>query len=196
SEARGWLGLRPERAHPEGNAMGLRRKMHSLVFAPPVLAGGVKSLYAVCEWLNELGCSPISPFYAPQLATWFHHHCQLYDYSYAPDVLVYPEVYQPYVEGKYHICFALGKHAPIAPHANVTVCKSSAILRWVEAQHPTMPTVHILPSIKRSIFEYDGRPKKDMICYMTRPHKHPETAQLLRDRYGEKVMEIVNVSEA
>jgi hypothetical protein len=59
-----------------------------------------------------------------------------------------------------------------------------------------MPTVLILPSINRAVFEYDGRPKKDIICYITRPDKHPETACLLRERYGDKVIEIVNSSEA
>jgi glycosyltransferase involved in cell wall biosynthesis len=31
---------------------------------------------------------------------------------------------------------------------------------------------------------------------MTRPHKHPEIAQLLRDRYGEKVVEIIGRPES
>jgi hypothetical protein len=180
----------------EGYFLGRRRKIDSIVFAPSFMAGGVKSLYAVCEWLNDLGRSTIMPFNQPKLSSWFEHRCEPYDYSYFPDVLVYPEIYQPYVAGKYHVCFALGKHALIQPHANLVVCKSNEILRWVKEQHSNISTVLVLPSIERSIFEYDGRPKKDVICYMTRPHKHPETAQLLRDVYGDKVLEIMNFSEA
>lgn len=176
--------------------MARRGNINSIVFAPSFMAGGVKSLYAVCEWLNELGRSTIMPFQQPNLTSWFEHRCELYDYSYFPDVLVYPEVYQPYVEGKYHICFALGKHALIQPHANLIVCKSIEILNWATEQHPNIPTVLVLPSIERSIFEYDGRQKKDLICYMTRHHKYPETAQLLRSWYDEQVMEIINFSEA
>jgi hypothetical protein len=172
------------------------RTINSIVFAPYFQAGGVKSLYAVCEWLNDLGRSAIAPFVEPKLISWFEHRCELYDYSYAPDVVIYPEVYQPYVKGKYHICFALGKRAPIDPHANLIVCKSLEVLNWVKQQCPNSSTALILPSIDRSVFEYQGGPKKEIICYMTRPLKHPETAQLLREEYGDKVMEIVDFSEA
>lgn len=175
----------------------MKRVIDSIVFAPSFLAGGVKSLYSVCGWLNDLGRSTIAPFSEPKLAAWFDHDRELYDYSYSPDVLVYPEVYQPHVDGtKYHICFALGKHGLIEPHADLTVCKSYEILNWVQEQHPNMPTALILPSIDRSVFEYDGRPKRDIICYMTRSDKHPETASLLRREYGDKVMEIIEFSEA
>lgn len=171
--------------------------MNSIVFAPPFQYGGVKSLYSVCEWLKDAGRSTISPFGAPHLATWFTHGCELYDYSYSPDVLVYPEVYQPHVgASKYHICLALGKNGLVEPHADLTVCRSREILDWVKKQHPKMRATLILPSINRSVFEYDGRQKKDTICYMTRPHKHPETAQLLRKQYGSQVLEIVDFSEA
>src|SRR5439155_13658968 len=78
----------------------------------------------------------------------------------------------------------------------LTVCRSREILDWVKKQHPQMPAVLILPSIDMSVFEYDGRPKKDTICYMTRPDKHPETARLLRNQYGNKVLEIVDFSQA
>jgi hypothetical protein len=156
----------------------------------------VKSLYAVSQWLNDLGRSTIMPFVEPRLVSWFQHKCELYDYSYAPDVLIYPEVYQPYVEGKYHICFALGKRSLIEPHANLVVCKSREILSWVREQHSGISTALILPSIERSVFEYDDSPKQEIICYMTRPQKHPETARLLRDMYGSKVLEIVGFSEA
>ncbi|MBD0372496.1 MAG: hypothetical protein ICV60_16755 [Pyrinomonadaceae bacterium] len=172
------------------------REINSIVFAPYFLAGGVKSLYAVCEWLNDLGRSTIAPFVAPKLVSWFEHRCELYDYSYFPDLLIYPEVYQPYVKGKYHICFALGKRTPIEPHANLIVCKSQEVLDWVKEQYSNISTALVLPSIKRSVFEYNGAPKKEIICYMTRPQKHPETAQLLRKEYGDKVMEIVDFSEA
>ncbi|HEV2915307.1 MAG TPA: hypothetical protein VGX92_18655 [Pyrinomonadaceae bacterium] len=174
----------------------MEQNLDSIVFAPPFQSGGVKSLYALCEWLNEVGRCTIAPFDEPRLATWFEHHCELYDFSYSPAVLVYPEVYQPRVDGKYHICFVLGKRSLIEPHANLLVCKSPEIMDWVREQHPNISSVLVLPSIERSVFEYDGRPKKDVICYMTRPHKHPETAQLLRDKYGDKVREIVNFSEA
>ena len=56
---------------------------------------------------------------------------------------------------------------------------------WVKQQNPKLRTVLIEPSIHRSIFEYDGRPKREQICYMTRAHKFPETAGLLRERYRE-----------
>jgi len=180
----------------ERNPIGMGRSINSIIFAPSFQAGGVKSLYSVCEWLNDLGRSRIQQFNRPNLATWFEHHCEPYRYSYSPDVLVYPEIYQPYVSGKYHICFALGKFSLIEPHANLVVCKSHEILDWVKNQHPHMATVLILSSINRSVFEYDGRPKKDVVCYMTKPHKHPETAQLLRNKYGDRVREIINFSEA
>lgn len=172
------------------------RKIDSIVFAPPYQSGGVKSLYSVCEWLNDLGRSTIRPFEEPRLASWFKHRCKLYDYSYSPHVLVYPEVYQPFIDGKYHICFVLGQHSIVEPHANLIVCKSQELLSWVDNQKPNISTALILPSIDRSVFEYDGRPKKELICYMTRPHKYPETAQLLRNEYGDKVREIVDFSEA
>src|SRR5437660_1076971 len=146
--------------------------MNSIVFAPPFQYGGVKSLYSVCQLLKDVGRSTIRPFGAPTLATWFGHDCELYDYSYSPDVLIYPEVYQPHVSGaRYHICLALGKRGMVEPYADLTVCRSREILDWVKKQRPQMPAVLILPSIDRSVFEYDGRPKKDTICYMTRPDK-------------------------
>lgn len=40
------------------------RAVNSIVFAPHFQAGGVKSLYSVCEWLKELGRSTIAPFMA------------------------------------------------------------------------------------------------------------------------------------
>lgn len=174
----------------------MRPAINSIVFAPYFKAGGVKSLYAVCEWLNSLGRSTIMPFVEPKLVSWFEHRCELYDYSYSPDVLVYPEVYQPHVEGKYHICFALGKRAPVEPHANLVVCKSHEILSWVREQRANVPAALILPSIERAVFEYNGCHKREIICYMTRPQKHPETAEMLRSRYGNKLLEIVNFSEA
>ncbi|MGZ5023194.1 MAG: hypothetical protein ACXWAX_11470, partial [Chthoniobacterales bacterium] len=113
-----------------------------------------------------------------------------------PDLVVYPEIYQPQNEGAFQICFALGKWGDISPHADLAVCRSKALTHWVAAQHPALPMSLIRPGINRSVFEYDGRPKQDVICYMTRPHKHPETVALLRKRYGNKVVEIVNCSEA
>lgn len=175
--------------------MGRRRKVKSLVFAPAFQSGGVKSLYSVCEWLGELGPSAIAPFQQPRLASWFMHRCELYDYSYSPEVLVYPEIYQPYVAGKYHICFALGKYAAIAPHADLVVCKSLEIQRWVKEQLPGIQTALIAPSIDRTVFEYQGGHKQDIICYMTRPHKYPETVDYLRRQYGDHVVEIKNFSE-
>ena len=172
------------------------RTIDTVVFAPPFRSGGVKSLYAVCEWLSELGRCTIHPFHEPRLADWFGHRCRLYDFSYVPDVLVYPEIYQPYLVGKTHVCFALGKHASVLPHADLVACKSNEILDWVTSELPGARTALVEPSIERAVFEYDGRPKKDLICYMTRPHKHPETARLLREAYGEKVFEIVDFTEA
>src|SRR5579872_2354738 len=171
--------------------------IESLVYAPPGDSGGVKSLYTVCDWLKALGKSTIAPFDGPGLVSWFTHSCELYDCSYRPDVIIYPEIYQPHLEpGQFHICYALGKYKPIEPHADLVVCKSADMMDWVKGQQPNLPAVLIQPSIERSIFEYDGRPKRDLICYMTRPHKYPETAALLRDHYGSKLVEIVNQPEA
>jgi hypothetical protein len=181
---------------PEHTMTGIDRTLRTVVFAPPYMAGGVKSLYSVCDWFNEFGPSRIIPFHEPTLATWFSHNCELYDYSYPPDIVIYPEVYQPNVAGKYNVCFALGQHAPIQPHASITICRSVQISDWVAAQLPNAAKALILPSIKRAIFEYDDRPKKSIICYMTRPNKHPETAELLRKRYGDLVVEIVDQTEA
>lgn len=172
-------------------------QINSVVCSPSEIGGGIKSLYSVCEWLSQIGNSRISPLWTSHLATWFKHRCKRYDYSFFPDVLIYPEVEQPHYDFiNYHICFALGRFAPIKPHADLVVCKSPAILSWVKQQHPEMPTALIPPSIDRAIFEYDGRPKKDQICFMTRPHKQPEIAQKLRQRYGDKLVEIVNFTEA
>ena len=67
---------------------------------------------------------------------------------------------------------------------------------WIHSHQPRVPVKVIAPGIRRKIFEYDGRPKEDLICYMTRPHKHPETAALLRARYGAKLVEIAGKTEA
>ena len=170
--------------------------LDSIVFAPPWEAGGVKSLYAACEALGTLGRSRIVPFHEPRLASWFGHRCQLYDYSYCPDLVVYPEIYQPHIPGRRHICFVLGKYGAVAPHAELAVCRSPALVDWLRTEWPNQRCVLLRAGIDRKIFEYDGREKQDVICYMTRPHKHPETAQLLRDRYGEKVVEIIDRSES
>jgi hypothetical protein len=175
----------------------MRQNIDSIVFAPPAMAGGVKSLYSVCGWLKEVGRSTIVPFDGLELASWFDHDCEAYDYAYSPAVLIYPEVFQPHISGKkYHICFALGKHRPIESHANLIVCRSQDVMDWLREQQPNIPATLIMPSINRAVFEYDGRPKEDIICYITRPDKHPETALLLRDRYGDKVREIANSSES
>jgi hypothetical protein len=109
--------------------------------------------------------------------------------------VIYPETHQPRLDTGYHICFALGKYGEVAPHTQFTVCRSEAIQRWVAELLPEMPTTVLLPSINRAVFEYRGEQKQDQICYMTRPHKHPEIADLLRERYGSKVVEIVNRTE-
>ena len=58
-------------------------RLRSVVFAPRWVGGGVKSLYAVCEWLDELGQSAIMPFGdSPLLAAWFSHRCRIFDFSY------------------------------------------------------------------------------------------------------------------
>lgn len=177
--------------------MGSSRQIDSVTIAITAKTGGVKSLYSVSEWLSRFGRSCIALVEGAPLASWFKHHCELYDKSYIPDVLIYPEVYQPHFANiKYHICFALGKWRLIEPHADLVVCKSPEIVSWVRQQLPLMPATLIAPSIDRSVFEYDGRLKKEQICYMTRPHKHPETAQLLRQLYGDKLVEIIDASEA
>ena len=169
--------------------------MDAVVFAPPFQGGGVKSLYAACEAVSRIGRCRIVPFYEPRLAAWFDHQCELYDYTFRPDYVIYPESYQPHIPGARHICFVLGKYGTPLPHADLIVCRSDDLASWVADVNPEIPRETILPSINRSVFEYDGRKKNDVICYMTRPKKSPEIAQLLRARYGEKVVEIVNRSE-
>jgi glycosyltransferase involved in cell wall biosynthesis len=171
--------------------------LNSIVFSPPWRGGGIKSLYVACEALGQLGRSTIAPFGdEPRLADWFGHHCQLYDYTYLPDLVVYPEVYQPRIPNRREICFVLGKYGHVEPHADLAVCRSQALVDWVAKHNSQVRTALLHPGIDRKLFEYDGREKRDVICYMTRPHKHPETADLLRERYGDKVVEIVDRSES
>ncbi|SRR6266404_562391 len=96
-------------ASNELTANAVREPIDSIIFAPPLVYGGVKSLYSVCEWLGEFGRSTIVPFAEQRLAQWFDHNCQIYDDSYSADVLVYPEVFQPNLPGRFHLCFALGR---------------------------------------------------------------------------------------
>jgi hypothetical protein len=171
--------------------------LNSIVFSPPWRGGGIKSLYVACEALDQLGRCSIVPFGdEPRLAEWFGHNCQLYDYSYLPDLVIYPEVYQPNIPHRRHICFVLGKYGHVEPQADLAVCRSQTLVNWVAEQNSRVPTALLLPAINRKIFEYDGREKADVICYMTRPHKYPETADLLRERYGEKIVEIVERPES
>ena len=170
--------------------------LDSILFAPPWEGGGVKSLYTACEALDGLGRCRIAPFYAPKLASWFDHQCELYDYSYSPQLIVYPEVYQPRIPGRHHICFVLGKYAPVEAHADLVVCRSQGLLGWVREELPGQRALLLPPAIDRQVFEYDGREKQEIICYMTRPHKHPETAVQLKERYGMKVVEIIGRSQA
>src|SRR5436190_16312316 len=104
-----------------------RRSLTSVVFAPPWMGGGVKSLYFACEALNQLGRSSIVPFHEPRVANWFAHSCRLYDESYRPDLVLYPEIHQPHLDTGHHVCFALGKYGNISPHAELTICRSDAI---------------------------------------------------------------------
>lgn len=171
--------------------------MQSIVFSPPSQAGGVKSLYSVCQWLDGLGISRIQPFdNSAELASWFDHRCSLFDISYEPDLVVYPEVHQPYLGPDiFHICFALGKHRPIEAHADLVVCRSREVEDWVHGHAPHLKTQLIAPSIHRRPFEYDGRRKQELICYFTRPGKYPETAESLRHQYGNCVVEIRDRTE-
>jgi hypothetical protein len=170
--------------------------LDSIVFAPPWLGGGIKSLYVACEALGRVGRSTIVPFGdQPKLAGWFDHHCSLYDYSYIPDLVVYPEIYQPRIPGLRHICFVLGKYGHVQPQADLAVCRSQELATWVAEHTPEARVVLLPPAIDRKIFEYDGRPKRQAICYITRPQKHPETAQLLRERYPDQVVEIIDRDE-
>ena len=130
-------------------------------------------------------------------ATWFRNTCSLYDYSYVPSVILYPEVFQAnFRHIRHRVCLALGKYATIEPFATLTVGRAPEMISWVKGMLPEMPTRLIAPSIDRQPFEYDDRPKKDLICYITRDHKHPEMARMLRERYGDKVVEIVDRSES
>ncbi|MEY2557722.1 MAG: hypothetical protein QOE34_1147 [Verrucomicrobiota bacterium] len=174
------------------------RALNSVVFAPRWVGGGVKSLYTVCEWLDELGHCTIVPFgNSPAPADWFAHRCRMFDFSYHPDLIVYPEVFQPEFQSEaFKICFALGQHQKVKPFCDLVVCKSPAIADWLKEDGLKVRQEIVRPSIARGIFEYDGRPKKDIIAYMTRIHKHPEMALSLRTRYGDQLVEIVDRDEA
>ncbi|MDP9004765.1 MAG: hypothetical protein M3N12_08235, partial [Verrucomicrobiota bacterium] len=91
--------------------------LRSIVFAPRAVSGGVKSLYSVCEWLDELGQSAIVPFGdSAVLAHWFSHRCRIFDFSYEPDLIVYPEVFQPEIRpNAFKICCALGQYQKVEP---------------------------------------------------------------------------------
>jgi hypothetical protein len=67
----------------------------------------VKSLYLACHALGRLGRSAIASFPVPGLVDWFRHDCEAFDGSYVPDVLVYPEVFQPHIR-RLIACYALG----------------------------------------------------------------------------------------
>lgn len=174
-----------------------QKDINSVVYAPPGYSGGVKSLYTLCSWLSDLGKSALTPFDGDHLVDWFSHHCRMFDGSYRPHLVVYPAIHPVKMErDQFHLCCAFGKYRQIEPHADLVVCKSPDTVDWVRSQNRRLRTVIIQPSIKRSLFGYDGRRKKDQICYMTRPHKFPEMANLLRERYGGKVVEIVNQPES
>lgn len=173
------------------------RPLCSVVFAPRWVCGGVKSLYAVCDWLDELGHCKIMPFGdSPALADWFRHRCRIFDFSYKPDLIVYPEAFQPEIPNiAFKICFALGKYQKVEPFCDLVVCKSPAIAEWLKGDGLNVSQELVRPSIDRRLFEYDGRPKKNIITYMTRVHKHPEMAAALRARYGDQIVEIVDCNE-
>ena len=159
--------------------------------------GCSKSLYAVCEALTGLGQSAIGALQpGTTVATWFHHQCLAYDYSYVPDVLIYPELHQVhYPEVKHHICFVQGRFSEVEAHASLAVFKSPGTLSWARARNPRTSAALIPPGIDRQIFDYDGRPKKEIICFMPRPHRYPETGQRLREQHGAKVVDILGRSE-
>ena len=185
------------------NTIGLEEKIkkkqvNTVVYAPPWQStGGVKSLYAVCEYMNELGRSHILPFAEPKLAEWFEHNCKMFDGSFFPDIAIYPEVYQPFLSDyTLHICFVLGKYDKVKPHADVVVCKTRESADWVKGYFEEANIVVVRPAINKKIFEYDGRPKKKQVCYMTKGKKSPELALLLRERFGNAFVEIVNQPES
>ena len=152
------------------------KNIHSVICAPPGDIGGVKSLYHLCDWLDDCGHSSIIPFDGDHLVSWFAHDCKIFDETYTPQVLVYPEIFQPrFASSIFHICFALGRFKPISSHADLVVVKSPGMRDWVKQQLPETPVKLIRAGIMRAIFEYDGRPKRDLICYMTRSHKSPES---------------------
>jgi hypothetical protein len=172
-------------------------KIDSVVYAPPGISGGVKSLYTVCGWLQDLGESSIVPVNASTLVDWFEHSVRLYQKEYEPHLVAYPAKYPCNLGSNvFHLCCVFGKYKTVEPHADLVVCKSPDTLEWIKQHNPGVPTVIVAPSIRRARFEYDGRPKQDQICYMTRPNKSPETAVLLRERYGDKLVEIINQPEA
>lgn len=174
------------------------RQLDSLVFAPMVESGAARSLYSVCEWLSSIGRSSIAVLGQQPLVSWFEHDCRLYDLTYMPDVLVYPDEIQPHLGPvKRHICVAQGERVPIRPHADLVVCQSPAALSSVKQRHPKLPAMLIPPSINRSMFEYDGRPKKDRICYVAGRDERADAARLLRERYGDGMLtNIAGLSEA
>src|SRR4051812_14892610 len=129
-------------------------RIDSIVYAPPGDSGGVKSLYTLSDWLKGLGQSSIVPFDGNHLVNWFPHHCKIFDQTYQPHVVVYPEVYQPNLGDKYfHVCFALGKYGTIQPHADLVVCKTPDMYDWIKAQHAQLNVALVQPSINRSLFD-------------------------------------------
>ncbi|MDQ2868851.1 MAG: hypothetical protein M3R59_10675, partial [Verrucomicrobiota bacterium] len=161
--------------------------MRAVVYAPSFLAGGVKSLYAVCGWLNQIGRCRIRHFGpAPELAAWFTHDCEL-DGALTEnvDLVIYPEIFQPRLSpDTFYLCFAIGRFQNIQPHADLVVCRSTGVAQWLQEHAPQLRHCVIDASIERRRFEYDGRVKRDQICYFMRAEKSPETAALLRERYG------------
>ncbi len=112
-------------------------------------------------------------------------------------MLVYPELFQQRFEQvRYHVCFALGQTRAIEAHADLVVCKSPEVQAWVRRQNPGLETAVVDPSIDRSVFEYDGRPKRDSILLHEARQQTPGDAGFLRARYGDKVVEIAGRTEA
>jgi hypothetical protein len=172
--------------------------MDIAVIAPSIPGtGGVKSLYALAEFLNgEHNCGIIH--YGPGgIADWFDHNAVEYDSicSTEPDLVIYPEDYQPLMGTMKHVCFALGTTKKIEYHADYVVCKSRETVEFAKEFIDSKKIKVIESSININKFKYDGREKKEQVAYMLKQHKHPEMAKLLYSKFGPKYVNIANKTE-
>ena len=172
--------------------------MNIAVIAPSIPGtGGVKSLYALAGFLNgEHNCG-ISHYGPGDFADWFDHDAVEYASTWTtkPDLIIYPEDFQPRMKDVKNVCFALGTTKKIEPHADYVVCKASETVEFAKAYVDSKKIRVIESSIDINTFKYDGREKKEQVAYMLKQHKHPEMAKLLYAKFGPKYVNILDKTE-